>query len=210
MSERIVSFVMSGGVGSRLWPLSREDNPKQFHDLAGDGSMLVKTLRRLVGRSREAAPVFLIASERHASRVQADLAGLDLAGGSALFEPSGRNTAAAVALATLRTLAEFGDSLVLVVPSDHEISTTAQFWQTVQAGVPAAAQGRLVVFGVKPTQPETGYGYIEVGAEREGVKTVILVTHETTESAVRKALDAILKDDHLVDKPQMIRIERAG
>ncbi len=168
MSERIVSFVMSGGVGSRLWPLSREDNPKQFHDLAGDGSMLVKTLRRLVGRSREAAPVFLIASERHASRVQADLAGLDLAGGSALFEPSGRNTAAAVALATLRTLAEFGDSLVLVVPSDHEISTTAQFWQTVQAGVPAAAQGRLVVFGVKPTQPETGYGYIEVGAEREG------------------------------------------
>ena len=104
MNERIVSFVMSGGVGSRLWPLSREDNPKQFHDLSGDGSMLAKTLRRLTARSHGETPIFLIASERHADRVHADLAGLDLAGGGPLFEPTGRNTAAAVALATLRTL----------------------------------------------------------------------------------------------------------
>jgi mannose-1-phosphate guanylyltransferase/mannose-6-phosphate isomerase len=163
MTERIVSFVMSGGVGSRLWPLSREDNPKQFHDLSGDGSMLVKTLRRLCARPQGETPVFVIASERHASRIGADLAGLDLAGGSALFEPVGRNTAAAVALATLRTLTRFGDSLVLVVPSDHEISTTEQFWQTVEAGVPAASGRRLVVFGVTPAGPETGYGYIEAG-----------------------------------------------
>ena len=168
MSERIVGFVMSGGVGSRLWPLSREDNPKQFHDLSGDGSMLVKTLQRLAARKGGETPVFLIASERHAQRVGADLTGIDLRGGDALFEPVGRNTAAAVALATLRTLSDYDDALVLVVPSDHEISTTAQFWQTVEAGVPAARAGRLVVFGVKPTQPETGYGYIEVGAENSG------------------------------------------
>ncbi|TIU79827.1 MAG: mannose-1-phosphate guanylyltransferase, partial [Mesorhizobium sp.] len=123
MSQRIVSFVMSGGVGSRLWPLSREDNPKQFHDLSGDGSMLAKTLRRLAARPEGQTPIFLIASERHADRVHADLAGIDLAGGGPLFEPTGRNTAAAVALASLRTLSEFGDELVLVVPSDHEIST---------------------------------------------------------------------------------------
>jgi hypothetical protein len=132
MSDLIACFVMSGGVGSRLWPLSREDNPKQFHDLSGDGSMLAKTLRRMTGRTAGAAPVFLIASERHAGRVHGDINGIDLAGGGVLFEPVGRNTAAAVALATLRTLADFGDSFVLVVPSDHEISTTAQFWQTVQ------------------------------------------------------------------------------
>lgn len=170
MSERIVSFVMSGGVGSRLWPLSREDNPKQFHDLSGDGSMLAKTLRRLTARPEGETPIFLIAAERHAERVHADLAGLDLAGGGPLFEPTGRNTAAAVALAALRTLSEFGDdSLVLVVPSDHEIATPRQFWQSVEAGSQAALAGRLVVFGIKPTQPETGYGYIEVAAESGGV-----------------------------------------
>ncbi|MBZ9674129.1 mannose-1-phosphate guanylyltransferase/mannose-6-phosphate isomerase [Mesorhizobium sp. ES1-1] len=168
MTERIVSFVMSGGIGSRLWPLSREDNPKQFHDLSGDGSMLAKTLRRLVARPQGETPVFLIASERHADRVHADLAGLDLSGGGPLFEPTGRNTAAAVALATLRTLSEYGDSLVLVVPSDHEISTKRQFWQSIEAGCDAARAGRLVVFGIKPTLPETGYGYIEVAAESGG------------------------------------------
>lgn len=164
MAEKIVSFVMSGGVGSRLWPLSREDNPKQFHDLAGQGSMLAKTLRRLAARPAGATPIYLIASEKHSRRVHADLGEVDVAGGGAIFEPMGRNTAAAVAVATLQTLAAHGDAVMLVVPSDHEISTDRQFWQTVEEGVPAALDGRIVVFGIKPTQPETGYGYIEVAS----------------------------------------------
>lgn len=172
MSERIVGFIMSGGVGSRLWPLSREDNPKQFHDLAGDGSMLVKTVQRLGSRPQGETPVFLIASERHASRIHADLGGMDWSGGGVLFEPTGRNTAAAVALATLRTLAQFDDGLVLVVPSDHEISTTKEFWASVEKGVAAARDGRLVVFGIKPDHPETGYGYIEAGQAKDGVLDV--------------------------------------
>lgn len=171
MSEKIVSFVMSGGVGSRLWPLSREDNPKQFHDLSGDGSMLAKTLRRLAARSDGATPIYLIASEKHSRRVHADLGEIDVAGGGAIFEPVGRNTAAAVAVAALQTLAAHGDAVMLVVPSDHEISTDAQFWQTVEKGVPAARAGDIVVFGIKPTQPETGYGYIEVAAGGD-VRTV--------------------------------------
>lgn len=190
MSDLIACFVMSGGVGSRLWPLSREDNPKQFHDLSGDGSMLAKTLRRMTGRTAGAAPVFLIASERHAGRVHGDINGIDLAGGGVLFEPVGRNTAAAVALATLRTLADFGDSLVLVVPSDHEISTTAQFWQTVEQGVPAAGAGRLVVFGIRPDQPETGYGYIEVGAEQGGVFDVSRFVEKPDTETAQKYLAA--------------------
>lgn len=190
MTERIVSFVMSGGVGSRLWPLSREDNPKQFHDFSGDGSMLAKTLRRLAARPEGETPIFLIASERHADRVHADLAGLDLAGGGPLFEPIGRNTAAAVALATLRTLSEFGDSLVLVVPSDHEIATARQFWQSVEAGAEAARAGRLVVFGIKPTQPETGYGYIEVAAESGGTFDVSRFVEKPDLATARSYLQA--------------------
>ncbi|RUZ44556.1 sugar phosphate nucleotidyltransferase, partial [Mesorhizobium sp. M7A.F.Ca.US.003.02.1.1] len=151
MSDRIVSFVMSGGVGSRLWPLSREDNPKQFHDLSGDGSMLAKTVRRLKARPDGETPIYLIASERHAERVISDLVPLGLNGGRPIFEPVGRNTAAAVAIATLQTISEYGaDALVLVVPSDHQISTTTQFWETVKAGVPAADSGKIIVFGIKP------------------------------------------------------------
>ncbi|KQU66997.1 mannose-1-phosphate guanylyltransferase [Aminobacter sp. DSM 101952] len=172
MAERIVSFVMSGGVGSRLWPLSREDNPKQFHDLSGDGSMLVKTLKRLAARDEGETPIYLIASERHAERVRADLATIDLAGGGAIFEPTGRNTAAAVAIAALQTIKAYGDGIVLVVPSDHEISTQRQFWETVECGVPAAEADRMVVFGIRPTAPETGYGYIEAGAETGGISDV--------------------------------------
>lgn len=174
--SRIIGFVMSGGIGSRLWPLSREDNPKQFHDLSGDGSMLVGTVKRLLARENGETPVHLIASERHAGRVQSDLAGIDLKGGSATFEPMGRNTAAAVATATLKTLEAYGDELVLVVPSDHVISTDKQFWQSVEDGATAAANGSLVVFGIKPTHPETGYGYIETGdgvAEVHGVKRFV-------------------------------------
>ncbi|MDP3895945.1 MAG: AGE family epimerase/isomerase [Mesorhizobium sp.] len=161
MNSRIVCYVMSGGIGSRLWPLSREDNPKQFHDLAGNGSMLVKTVRRLRARTAGEAPVHLIASERHADRVRDDLAGMDLAGGGAIFEPVGRNTAAAVAIATLETMHRHGDALVLVVPSDHEISSDRQFWATIEKGVAPANDGRIVIFGITPTSPETGYGYVE-------------------------------------------------
>jgi mannose-1-phosphate guanylyltransferase/mannose-6-phosphate isomerase len=174
MTEKIVSFVMSGGVGSRLWPLSREDNPKQFHDLSGAGSMLAQTLRRLKAGGDGDWPVYLIGSERHAERLRADLAGMDLSGGRAIFEPVGRNTAAAVAVAALQTLAEHGDALVLVVPSDHAITTDSQFWATVAAGAKPAREGRLVVFGIRPGQPETGYGYIEAaGDEGDQVRDVL-------------------------------------
>ncbi|TGR94936.1 mannose-1-phosphate guanylyltransferase, partial [Mesorhizobium sp. M2E.F.Ca.ET.209.01.1.1] len=110
-------------------------NPKQFHDLSGDGSMLVKTVRRLKARPTGDTPIQLIASERHADRILSDIVPLGLNGGRPIFEPVGRNTAAAVALATLITIYEYGhDTLLLVVPSDHEISTELKFWETVESG----------------------------------------------------------------------------
>ena len=173
MPDRIVSFVMSGGVGSRLWPLSREDNPKQFHDISGDGSMLAKTVRRLKARPESEGPIYLIGSEGHADRVVSDIIPLGLNGGLPIFEPIGRNTAAAVAIATLQTISAHGrDALVLVVPSDHEISPDNLFWETVERGVAAAKLGSIVVFGLKPTHPETGYGYIEVSSIDAAVNRV--------------------------------------
>src|SRR5690606_479984 len=108
-------------------------------------------------------PVHVIAAERNAARIRTDLAGLDFSGGGAIFEPVGRNTAAAVAVAALHTINSHGDGIVLIVPSDHVISTDRDFWESVEAGVPAAQAGQVVVFGMKPTRPETGYGYIEAG-----------------------------------------------
>lgn len=170
MAQRIVVFVLGGGQGQRLWPLSRPDRPKQFHDLSGAGPMLARTLRRLKARGTE---LFVIGAERHAGRLLDAMNGVGLDGSGLILEPAPRNTAAAVAVAALHTLARFGDALVLVAPSDHEIATERQFWDTVELGVEAAAANRLVVFGVEPDRPETSYGYIEVGAAREGVHDVV-------------------------------------
>ena len=174
MKDRIVSFVMSGGVGSRLWPLSREDNPKQFHDFVGDGSMLAKTIRRLQARDWAPTPVHLIASERHAERLHDDLESFGMSGSAAIFEPVGRNTAAAVAIATLQTLAEHGDALVLVVPSDHEISTEQAVLGDRREGHSGGRGGRIVVFGIRPDHPETGYGYIEAKGDGRRARCLAL------------------------------------
>ena len=149
------AVILAGGGGTRLHPLSTPERPKPFLPLIEERTLLQATIDRLGGLTTD---VTIVTDRRYERLVREQAPDAAL-----LLEPMGRNTAAAVALATLRTLSEFGDSLVLVVPSDHEISTTAQFWQTVAAGVPAARDGRLVVFGVTPTQPETGYGYIEAG-----------------------------------------------
>ncbi|MEJ1118404.1 AGE family epimerase/isomerase [Phyllobacterium sp. CCNWLW109] len=184
----IISFVMSGGVGSRLWPLSREDFPKQFHNLSGQGSMLLRTIKRMAARSDTTVPVYLLASERHSDRINQDLAGTDLAGGRPILEPMGRNTASAVVLATEITLREHGDELVLVVPSDHEITTDRDFWNTVEAGVEAAKAGRIVVFGIKPDRPETGFGYIEVAPETTQTRDVVRFVEKPNEETATKYL----------------------
>lgn len=168
MATEIISFIISGGVGSRLWPLSREDYPKQFHDFSGLGSMLTRTLERLKARVIAQDPIYLIASEAHAARIKNEINTTELNGGRIIFEPIGRNTAAAVALATEMTLREHGDRLILIVPSDHEIETAQQFWDTIAIGIEAAKAGKIVAFGIRPDKPETGYGYIEIGDDLGG------------------------------------------
>ena len=151
--------ILSGGAGTRLWPISRSARPKQLHRLTGEGTMLQMTAARVADPAMF-GPATVIASEPHAAEIAAQLAGNRLA--ALILEPCGRNTAAAVALAALEAAP---DDLLLVMPSDHVISRPDHFHAAVAAAAPLAAEDWLVTFGIAPQHPETGYGYIRRGAQ---------------------------------------------
>jgi mannose-1-phosphate guanylyltransferase / mannose-6-phosphate isomerase len=156
----ILPVVLSGGAGTRLWPLSREGYPKQFLPLLGGSSLLQETVRRTVGIPRVLPPL-VICSEPTRFLVAAQLQAMGVAPSGILLEPVGRNTAPAIGVAALWARAE--DPLLLVLPADHGIEDTAAFQRAVADAVPLAEAGYLVTFGIRPHRPETGYGYIEVG-----------------------------------------------
>ena len=159
----LTPVLLSGGVGSRLWPVSRETHPKQFLPLAGELSMLQETLQRTSGLEETAPRV--VCNEEHRFMVAEQLRQVNIKPGALILEPAGRNTAPAVALAAIQALATDPESLLLVLPADHVIREVAAFAQAVSNAVPLAREGRLMTFGVVPTSPETGYGYIKCGAE---------------------------------------------
>lgn len=159
----IIPVILSGGAGTRLWPLSRELYPKQFLPLAGEHSLLQQTVLRLQGLP-DMAPPLVVCNEEHRFLVAEQLRAAGVQGAAIVLEPAGRNTAPAVALAALHVNARHGgDALMLVLPSDHVIADAQAFRRAVLDGVPAATAGGLVTFGVRPTRPETGYGYIRAG-----------------------------------------------
>ncbi|MEP5764585.1 MAG: mannose-1-phosphate guanylyltransferase/mannose-6-phosphate isomerase [Halieaceae bacterium] len=157
--------LLSGGVGSRLWPVSREAYPKQFLPLAGEESMLTDTLRRLDGLT-DVCPM-VICNDEHRFIVAEQLRAAGHSGGEIVLEPVGRNTAPAVAVAALQALATDAEAVLLVLPADHLIRKPAAFQAAVHASLAAAQAGQLVTFGVVPDSPETGYGYIRRGDELE-------------------------------------------
>lgn len=156
----LVPVILSGGSGTRLWPLSREACPKQFLGLSGPDSMLQATWRRVAPIA--AAPL-VIANQAHRFMVAEQLREAGCRPAAIMLEPVGRNTAPAIAAAALEATAGGGDPLLLVLPSDHVVADEAAFREAVQAALPAARDGHLVTFGVVPTAPETGYGYIRAG-----------------------------------------------
>ena len=160
-SMPITPVILSGGSGTRLWPLSRPERPKQLLPLAAERTMLEMTAARVADRGRFGAPL-VIAGAAHETEVAAQLGAAGAGDARMILEPAGRNTAPAIALAAL---AADSDTLLLVLPSDHLIADEAAFQAAIDAAAPAAAEGRLVCFGLRPTTPETGYGYIEGGAE---------------------------------------------
>ncbi len=162
----LIPVILSGGVGSRLWPLSREHYPKQLLSLLGGQSFLQATALRLDGLE-DSLPPLLVCNHIHRFLVMEQLHEIGIAPLSIVLEPVGRNTAPAVALAALAALERENDPVLLVLPADHLMQDTPAFQRAVMAGLPVAREGRLLTFGIAPERAETGYGYIRTG-ERLG------------------------------------------
>jgi mannose-1-phosphate guanylyltransferase/mannose-6-phosphate isomerase len=161
---KLVPVILSGGAGTRLWPLSREMLPKQLLALTGERTMIQETAARLAGFPDATGPV-VVCNEAHRFLVAEQLREMDLPPKAILLEPVGRNTAPAIALAAHAVLASGGaDALMLVLPADHVLSDLGAFQAAIKLAIPAAAAGKLVAFGTVARTPETGYGYIRRGA----------------------------------------------
>lgn len=158
----LLPIILAGGSGTRLWPLSRELFPKQFHALTGNLTMLQETIARLKGL--ECADPLVICNEEHRFIAAEQLRQVGEEGATLLLEPVARNTAPAIALAALHAVRAGDDPLLLVLAADHLVRHADRFRESVGKAVALAEEGRLVVFGVTPDRPETGYGYIRRGA----------------------------------------------
>ena len=161
--QTLIPVVLSGGSGTRLWPLSREKYPKQLLPLVGEDSLLQATIRRTEGFTgiRLEAPM-VVCNEEYRFVIAEQLRLIDKAG-TILLEPTGRNTAPALTLAALAAMRDGADPILLVMPSDHIILDTAAFQEAVRKGVTLATEGKVVTFGITPDSPETGFGYIQFG-----------------------------------------------
>ena len=160
----MIPVILSGGSGSRLWPLSRKQYPKQFLALTGEHTLFQQTLERLVFEGME--PPVVVSNLEHRFIVQEQLEALSLKTQSILLEPFGRNTAPAVAIAAMKLMAEGRDELLLILPADHVIEDQRAFQRALALATNAAEKGEMVLFGVPADRPETGYGYIKSGDER--------------------------------------------
>jgi mannose-1-phosphate guanylyltransferase/mannose-6-phosphate isomerase len=155
----LIPVILSGGVGSRLWPLSREHYPKQLLPLVGNNTLLQNTVMRLEPLADKLAPL-MICNETHRFLVAEQLRSIGISPTRIILEPVGRNTAPAVAVAALIALTLEPEAVLLVLPADHIIANAAAFCEAVTAGLPLAQANYLVTFGIVPNRPETGYGYI--------------------------------------------------
>ncbi|WP_019628331.1 mannose-1-phosphate guanylyltransferase/mannose-6-phosphate isomerase [Thioalkalivibrio sp. AKL10] len=162
----LVPLIMAGGTGSRLWPLSRQLNPKQFLTLTGEQSMLQETLARLDGL--EHADPVVVCNEEHRFIVAEQLRQGGVESAAILLEPLGRNTAPAIALGALHAMAHGDDPVLMVMAADHRIADVEAFDAAIHAARPLAEAGQLVTFGIVPTHAETGYGYIQRGEAVDG------------------------------------------
>ena len=167
--NELLPVILSGGSGTRLWPLSREAYPKQFLPLAGELTMLQATWQRVAPIAGRAPLV--VANEEHRFVAAEQLQQVDARPQAILLEPVGRNTAPAIAVAALEATRDGEDAVLLVLPSDHVVRDEPAFQDAVAQALPVACAGKLVTFGIVPGGPETGYGYIKATAA-SGVRAV--------------------------------------
>lgn len=158
----LIPLILSGGSGTRLWPVSRKNLPKQFLALAGKGTLFQQAIARTRQLPQVAAPI-VVASDDHRFLAADQLLEAGIEDATIVLEPLARNTAPAIALGALQAIDRDADAVLLVLPADHLIGDTAAFAAAVQQALPLAEQGWLVTFGIRPDQPETGFGYIRRG-----------------------------------------------
>ncbi|CAN4278325.1 mannose-1-phosphate guanylyltransferase/mannose-6-phosphate isomerase [Pseudoxanthomonas sp. LjRoot125] len=184
---KLQPVLLSGGSGTRLWPLSREAYPKQFLPLASDDTMVQATWRRAEALA-DLAPI-VVANEEHRFLVAEQLRQVGAPVPAILLEPVGRNTAPAIAAAALQAMADGADPLLLVLPSDHVVRDVAGFQRAVREASAAADAGALVTFGIVPDAPETGFGYIqaEIG---DGLRKVARFVEKPDTATAQSYLDA--------------------
>ena len=187
-------IVLCGGCGSRLWPLSKESFPKQFLNLIGknETTLLQETLLRLKKLKNIEDPIF-ICNEQHRFIVAEQIREINIKPKEIILEPFGRNTAPAIAIGALRSRYDMDDSVLLVLSSDHIIKDVEKYIEIIQSGYNYALQDRLVTFGVIPTSPETGYGYIEsdeiISEEKKAYSIIRFVEKPNSELAKKLFLD---------------------
>lgn len=167
---KITPVIMSGGSGTRLWPISRRARPKQFHGLGRDRTLIQETALRVSGEMF--APPIIVASAAHADLVRDQLGAVGVTPRAILLEPVGRNTGPAAAAAAAFVAREDPDALLLAMNADNRVDDVDALHRAIAAGVPAAVAGGLVIFAITPTGPETGYGYIRAAAGPGPVRKV--------------------------------------
>jgi len=180
--------LLSGGSGTRLWPLSREAYPKQFLALAGDNTLFQDTWLRAAALAGRFPPI-VVANEEHRFLAAEQLRQIGVEHAPILLEPVGRNTAPAIAAAALKARSGGDDPVLLVLPSDHVVRDVAAFHAAVHAALPAADAGALVTFGITPDVPETGYGYLHA-APGEGVRDVLRFVEKPDAASAQTYLDS--------------------
>jgi mannose-1-phosphate guanylyltransferase/mannose-6-phosphate isomerase len=178
---RIIPVVLSGGSGTRLWPVSREKHPKQLQPLLGEASLLQDTLQRLEGLPL-GAPI-VVSNQEYRFITAEQLRQLGLAKWTLLLEPAGRNTAPALTAAALYACRDGADPVLLATPADHHVRDTGAFRAAVLRGLPEAEAGAVVTFGIVPDRPETGYGYIETKEVGQPSPSIPLPEGEGRQSA---------------------------
>ena len=190
MTDRITPVILSGGSGTRLWPVSRALLPKQLLPLVNAESLLAETLARVGPGELFEAPL-VICNEAHRFLVAEELRRGDRADGRIVLEPVGRNTAPAACIAALVAAETRPDAVVLLLPSDHHIAQPERFLAVAAQAAEAARAGWLVTFGIKPERPETGYGYLRQGAPLDGLEGSYKVSR-FTEKPDRETAEAFI------------------
>lgn len=182
--------ILSGGSGSRLWPLSRALHPKQFLNINADQSLFQSTLKRLAKVFDGTISPIIVSNEEHRFLVAEQCRSMGIQPSAILLESVGRNTAPAIAAAALTALTINDNELLLVLPADHAISDINALKSAIQQGIPEAEAGRIVTFGIVPDKPETGYGYIQVGERGAHPQAVVaFVEKPDAETAQRYLSD---------------------